>query len=88
MSHVVLSLPEPGQLVDVRQRRYVADIAQSHLPPVALRGNGNAPAHLVTLTSVEDDALDKELQVIWEIEPGANATTNTASPSCKRGRRG
>ena len=41
MSHVVLSLPEPGQLVDVRQRRYVvADIALSHLPPVALRGNG------------------------------------------------
>ena len=32
----------------------------------------NAPRqHLVTLTSIEDDALGEELQVFWELEPGA-----------------
>ena len=82
MSHVVLSLPEPGQLVDVRQRRYVvADIAQSHLPSDPLRSNGDAPAHLVTLTSVEDDALGEELQVIWEIEPGTKVIEKNALPA-------
>jgi hypothetical protein len=31
---LALPIPEPGQLVDVRQRRYVVvDVAQSVLPP-------------------------------------------------------
>lgn len=34
--------------------------------------NGVEPSqHLVMLSSVEDDALGEELQVIWELEPGA-----------------
>jgi hypothetical protein len=33
-----LNVPEPGQLVDVRQRRYVVvDVAQSVLPPHLLK---------------------------------------------------
>lgn len=33
-----LNVPEPGQLVDVRQRRYVVvDVAQSVLPPDLLK---------------------------------------------------
>jgi superfamily II DNA or RNA helicase len=33
-----LNVPEPGQLVDVRQRRYVVvDVAQSVLPPDFLK---------------------------------------------------
>ena len=64
----VLHVPEPGQLVDVRRRRYVVvDITQSSLPTNVL----TLPQHLVTLSSVEDDALGEYLQVIWEIEPGA-----------------
>src|SRR5439155_20962921 len=34
-------------------------------------GYRNAPARLVTLSSVEDDALGEELQVIWDIEKHA-----------------
>jgi hypothetical protein len=35
---LVLNIPEPGQLVDVRQRRYVVvDVAQSVLPPDLLK---------------------------------------------------
>src|SRR5437868_1841424 len=68
------STPEQGQLVDVRQRRYVVtDVRRSSLVTDALREPAPAPQHLVTLSSVEDDGLGEELQVIWEIEPGAHA---------------
>ncbi len=65
MSYVLdIPVPEPGQLVDVRQRRYVVvDVAQSMLP-LDLLSAGSLGQHLVTLTSVEDDALGEELQVI------------------------
>ncbi len=85
---LAVTIPEPGQLVDVRQRRYsVVDVAQSTLPPDLLKpGSLVLPAHnsqvqhLVTLTSVEDDALGEDLQVIWEIEPGANVIEKNALP--------
>jgi len=85
---LILNIPEPGQLVDVRQRRYVVvDIAQSVLPPDPLKSvshpqlhQDHRPQHLVTLTSVEDDALGEELQVIWEVEPGAKVTEKNALP--------
>lgn len=82
MSYVLdIPVPEPGQLVDVRRRRYVVvDIAQSPLPPDILTRGSLQRQHLVTLSSVEDDALGEELQVIWEIEPGARLTENNALP--------
>ncbi len=86
---LVLNVPEPGQLVDVRQRRYVVvDVAQSVLPPDLLKPGSLSSRlqpqqgqHLLTLTSVEDDALGEELQVIWEIEPGAKVTEKNALPA-------
>ncbi len=86
---LALSIPEPGQLVDVRQRRYVVvDVAQSVLPPDFITSGSLIPVsqphnhqqgqHLITLSSVEDDALGEELQVIWEIEPGATVTEKNA----------
>ena len=36
--------------------------------------------HLVSLLSVEDDALGEELQVVWEIEPGAKVIEKVALP--------
>ncbi len=82
MSYVLdIPVPEPGQLVDVRRRRYVVvDIAQSPLPPDILTTGNLQRQHLVTLSSVEDDALGEELQVIWEIEPGAAAIDKTPLP--------
>lgn len=75
------SLPEHGQLVDVRQRRYVVtEIRQSTLPPDPLAAYDPTPQHRVTLASVEDDALGEELQVIWEIEPGAQAIEGATLP--------
>jgi len=70
-----LHLPEPGQLVDVRQRRYVVvEVTASTLPPAVLSPGTLDRPHLVTLSSVEDDALGEDLQVIWGVEPGAEAT--------------
>lgn len=69
--------PEQGQLVNVRQRRYVVtEVRKSELPsnPLLLSNLGTlASQHLVSLSSIDDDGLGEELQVFWEIEPGAYA---------------
>ena len=74
-------IPEIGQIVTVRQRRYVvSDIQQSALPKEVLSKNGNNPQHLVFLSSIEDDALGETLQVIWEIEPNALINEKSGLP--------
>ena len=71
MTLITGSVPEQGQLVTVRQRRYVVtEVAKSTLPDRPLKVSGNGAQHLITLSSVEDDALGEELQVIWEIGAG------------------
>jgi SNF2-related domain len=76
-----LLIPEPGQLVDVRHRRYVVvEVTPSTLPLPVLHSGTFDRQHLVTLSSVEDDALDEDLQVIWEIEPGATTIEKTPLP--------
>lgn len=71
--------PEQGQLVKIRNRRWsVVDVRPSPLPPP-----GGAPAHwkaqnVVQLASIEDDAFGEELEVVWEIEPGASIEEDSA----------
>ena len=64
MTHTATyNVPEQGQLVKVRHRRYVVtDVVGSTLPTSPLFSDGK-PQHLITLASVEDDALGKELQI-------------------------
>jgi len=71
------AVPEQGQLVEVRRRRWVvADVSRS-----SIVGNGGAAEqHLLTLVSVEDDAFDEELRVIWEIEPGVRILEEARLP--------
>jgi hypothetical protein len=81
MSSPALSPPEQGQLVNVRSRQWVVqDVRAGTLPPPALKPTFSGPQHLLTLSSVEDDALGEELQVIWEIEPGAQVIEKIALP--------
>jgi hypothetical protein len=81
------SPPEQGQLVNVRQRQYVVtEVAKSSLPANPLHPSGNRAKHLVSLSSIEDDALGEELQVIWEIEPGAQVIDKEALPPPRLGK--
>jgi SNF2 family DNA or RNA helicase len=65
------SLPAVGQLVHVRQRRFVVtEVAPSQLPLSPTTSANGSPAHLLTLSSVDDEGLGEELRVIWELEPG------------------
>lgn len=68
--------PAPGQLVSVRNRRFVV---------VAVAGSSTQEElgraeNLVTLSSVEDDAQGEELQVVWELEPGAAILERASMP--------
>lgn len=81
MATAVASLPEQGQLVSVRSRNWiVTEVAPSTLPPERLQTGLESPQHLLTLSSVEDDGLGEELNVIWELEPGARVVEKVALP--------
>ena len=74
-----VALPEQGQLVQVRSRPWVVnEIKASSLPAPAMEMPTSRPQHLLTLASVEDDGLGEELQVVWEIEPGAKVIETVA----------
>src|SRR5690242_3919264 len=75
------NLPEPGQLVMVRQRHFVVlDVKKSTLPSEGVRPGDQTAQHAVSLSSVEDDALGEELRVVWELEPGARAYERASLP--------
>lgn len=66
-------VPEPGQLVRARGRSWVvAEVDRSEL---------DRPQHLVTLTSVEDDAYDETVQLLWEVEPGTRVMERATLPT-------
>lgn len=69
------SPPEPGQLVIARGRRFVA----TGTKPSQL-GGSSVTQNLVTLSSVEDDSLGEELQIVWELELGAKSIESEALP--------
>jgi superfamily II DNA or RNA helicase len=69
---IVRAIPEQGQLVNVRSRQFVVmDVRNTTLPTNPMLNVVEKSQHLVSLSSVEDDGLGEELQVIWELEPGA-----------------
>jgi hypothetical protein len=82
MPSAIVDPPEQGQLVQIRSRQWVVnDVKPSTLPPPALRPEFHRPQSLLTLSSVEDDGLGEELQVVWEIEPGARVIEKVALPT-------
>jgi superfamily II DNA or RNA helicase len=73
--------PEVGELVHVRSRQWVVNsLKVSTLPTAALKPDFSGPQNLVSMSSVEDDGLGEELQVIWEVEPGARVIEKVAMP--------
>ncbi|MDM5123547.1 DISARM system SNF2-like helicase DrmD [Aeromonas rivipollensis] len=70
------SCPEPGQLVEVRRRQWiVAEVMSSQL------ASTSTPQNAVTLSSIDEDGLGEELEVIWEIEPGAQIIERAGLPT-------
>lgn len=77
----------PGQLVTVRNRPWVVtEVTRSSLTTDdPARSAGAAAPHLVSLTSVEDDARDDELRVVWELEQGTSVHDQYELPSPSAG---
>ncbi|MGJ6968626.1 DISARM system SNF2-like helicase DrmD [Streptosporangium sp. G11] len=80
------TLPAIGQVVTVRNRPWVvADVRQGSVAaPDDTTLTSRAP-HVVNLVSIEDDARDERLRVVWELEPGAAAYEQHALPNPARG---
>ena len=63
------TIPESGQLVTIRGRRFcVTDVCTSTSSVNLVRNRQTTNHHLVKVKSVEDDDLGAELEVIWELE--------------------
>lgn len=73
----VMSPPEAGQLVEVRRRQWV--VADTQTSPAS---NGHSsPQNFVTLSSIDEDSLGEQIEVVWEIEPGAHIIERAGLPS-------
>lgn len=70
--------PEIGQLAIVRKRPFVVTEIIPSAP--GLGGDGARPTHLIKLSSVEDDGIGEELNVIWELEPGTQLHEKSTLP--------
>jgi len=70
-------LPETGQLVEVRRRQWVV----TEVKASALSESSRKTQHLVSLSSLDEDFSNEEIQVIWEIEPGAQVIEKAGLPS-------
>jgi hypothetical protein len=64
--------------VHVRDRPFVVVDAKASVLP---DGVVNGTQHFVQLSSVEDDALGEELEIIWELEPGAVCMERSSLPN-------
>lgn len=70
-------VPEVGQLVEVRRRQWVV----TQVDAGGMNANFNKIQHLVSMESIDEDSIGEELQVIWEIEPGARVLEKAGLPT-------
>src|SRR5262249_40010257 len=72
------TVPESGQLVEVRRRQWIVeDVAGSAFHSRSVPDGQS----LVGLVSIDEDSLGEELQVIWELEPGARVLDRAGLPT-------
>jgi hypothetical protein len=80
MTTATRPIPEQGQLVSLRSG---SGWCSTSTPARCRRRHSSRPSagrSTVTLASVEDDGLGEELQVVWEVEPGARVVEKVALP--------
>lgn len=73
---ILVNAPEPGQLVEVRRRQWVVADVQASAPT----GELTQPQHCLKLSSIDEDSLGEQIEVIWEIEPGAHIIERAGLP--------
>ena len=77
-------VPELGQIARIRQRHYVVtDVKKAALPIDSIHNGLAKPQHIVALSSIDDDGLGEDLEVIWEIEPGKHLMERLGLPQVR-----
>jgi superfamily II DNA or RNA helicase len=71
---VAKQIPEVGQLVEVRRRQWIV----ANVEGAAF--DSASDQSLITLASVDEDSPGEELQVIWQLEPGARIVEKAGLP--------
>lgn len=75
------SLPEPGQVVEVRGSTWaVANVQAQGLPLSPADDAAMKLNHVVDLQSLDEDRLGEQLSVIWELEVGKTVTPPQGLP--------
>lgn len=69
-------IPSPGQLVDVRRRQWIVSEVDAGTVE-----EGKAASHLVRLASLDEDGLGEEIEVVWQLEPGARVLERAGMPA-------
>ena len=71
ISRPVPTVPEPGQVVEVRGATWaVTDVREQGLPRSSADDAATDLEHVVALQSIDEDRLGEELSVVWELEVG------------------
>jgi len=77
-----LTVPEPGQVVEVRGSTWaVARVQQQGLPRSPSDEAVVGLEHAVTLQALDEDRLGEELTVVWELEVGHSVTPAQGLPT-------
>ena len=75
------SLPDPGQVVEVRGSTWaVANVKQQGLPRSPADETNAHLSHVVDLQSLDEDRLGEQLSVVWELEVGHTVTPAQGLP--------
>ena len=75
------SLPEPGQVVEVRGSTWAVANVQAQGLPLSPADDGAAKLnHVVDLQSLDEDRLGEQLSVVWELEVGKTVTPPQGLP--------
>ncbi|RCV58162.1 DISARM system SNF2-like helicase DrmD [Marinitenerispora sediminis] len=78
--------PEVGQLVTVRNRVWVvSDVKTGSIASSDKVRASAEPQRVLSLVSIEDDAPDESIDVLWEIEPGREIHESTQLPDLTGG---
>jgi superfamily II DNA or RNA helicase len=76
------SVPEPGQVVEVRGSTWaVAQVQEQGLPRSPADEAVAGLNHAVTLQALDEDRLGEELTVVWELEVGCTVTPAQGLPN-------